>query len=100
AEMTPMMTGSPPTYTGWYFDMFPRREKQALDDSTFVADFHTSTQVGKVQYAGVRAPALGVFVVDTGGAPRVMVGPIASAYELTGDLDKRYTDKSVLEVDD
>jgi hypothetical protein len=98
AEMSPAGTGQAPKYTGWYFDVFPSREKQALDGADFIADYHTSTQLAKVQYAGATAPRLGVFVVDVGGAPRVAVGPVARAYEATGDLATRYTDQAAKEL--
>jgi hypothetical protein len=34
-----------------------------------------------VSYVGADEPRLGVFVVDAGGEPRVVVGPVAHAYE-------------------
>src|SRR5207249_1391294 len=34
-----------------------------------------------IMYVGATAPRMGVFVIDTGGAPRVAVGPIARAFE-------------------
>jgi hypothetical protein len=98
AEMTPGSSGGPPTFTGWYFDLFRGRAPEALADASFVADYQTSAWTQRVQYAGAFAPTLGVFVVDVGGPPRVMVGPIARAYGLTGSTDQRYTDQSVASV--
>ncbi|MEA2749376.1 MAG: hypothetical protein QOI41_3519 [Myxococcales bacterium] len=91
-EMTPGGTGGPPTYTGWYFDIFRGRADEALATASFVADYHTSSYLDKVVYAGATGPRMGVFVVDAGGAPRVMVGPVARAYELTGTTAKRFND--------
>ncbi len=73
-------TGSSPTFTGWYFDMFRSRD-EGLDGAAFLADYYTSTELNEAAYAGVRGVRLGVFVVDVGGAPRVVVGPVASAFE-------------------
>ena len=93
-EMSPGSTASGPTYTGWYFDLFRKRSEEALAPSAFVADYHTSAFNREVVYAGADAPRLGVFVIDTGGAPRVVVGPVANGYELIGSLDKRFNDET------
>lgn len=97
-EMTPGSTGGPPTYTGWYFDMFRGRWREALTAASFVADIHTSTSAGKVVYAGATAPRLGVFVVDAGGPPRVVVGPVARGYETESTLEKRLNDQTASEA--
>jgi hypothetical protein len=94
AEMTPETTGSPPTYTGWYFDLFRLRQDEALVDSDFIADFFTAGDGSGISYVGAMEPSLGVFVIDTGGAPRLAVGPVARAYEAHGPLDKRLTDQT------
>jgi hypothetical protein len=73
-------TGSSPTFTGWYFDMFRSRD-EALDGASFLADYYTSTELSVAAYAGVKGVKLGVFVVDTAGSPRVVVGPVADAFE-------------------
>lgn len=75
------MSGQPPKWTGWYFDLFADREISANRGADFIADYMTLTSAGEVRYLGARAPMLGVFVVDTGGAPRVMVGPVARGFE-------------------
>ncbi len=98
-EMSPGGTGGPPTYTGWYFDLFRGRAAEALADAGFVADYYTSSWQEKVVYAGAAGPRMGVFVVDAGGPPRVMVGPVAHAYEVVGPLDRRYTDASVAKAE-
>ena len=89
AEMTPGTTGGPPTYTGWYFDMFRHRELDGLAPADFIASLFTGDAIA---YAGVTAPRLGVFVVDTGGPPRLMVGPVASPYIYEGPVAHRLDD--------
>lgn len=96
-EMTPGSTGSAPTYTGWYFDLF-RSPEAALAKASFISDFHTSVNRGQVVYAGAGDPRLGLFVVDRGGPPRVMVGPVASAYQHLGPLARRLTDEAAREL--
>ena len=92
-ELTAGGTGGAPTYSGWYFDLFPART-EALARADFIADYFTSGEEGTVAYAGARPPSLGIFVVDTGGAPRVVVGPVAHAYEHHGPFDKRLDDEA------
>lgn len=72
-------TGGAPSFTGWYFDLFANPE-EALDPAAFLADFYTSTELSEAAYAGVKSVLLGVFVVDAGGEPRVVVGPVADAF--------------------
>ncbi len=79
---------APPAYNGWYFAMYPRGD-DALRDPALVADFYTSTNLGLVVAAGARRPRVGLFVVDTGGGPRVMAGPVARGYELVRRIDQR-----------
>jgi hypothetical protein len=101
-EMTPGSSGGGPTYTGWYFDLFPSRD-DALARADFIADYFTSGYEGVISYAGATAPRLGVFVVDTGGGPRAVVGPVARAYEHHGPLAKRLDDEAaskLVNVDD
>jgi len=73
-------TGSSPSFTGWYFDMFHARD-EALEGASFVADYYTSSEQSVAAYAGVKGVKLGVFVVDSAGAPRVVVGPVSDAFE-------------------
>lgn len=98
-EMTMGATSAPPTYTGWYFDLFPTRT-DALAGADFIADYFTSGEKGVISYVGASAPRLGVFVVDTNGSPRVVVGPVARAYEHQGPLAKRLDDESAKELRD
>jgi hypothetical protein len=91
-EMEPGSTGGPPTFTGWWFDLFQDRQGDGLKTPQLIADYFTSTQESTIAYAGAGLPRLGVFVIDTGGAPRVAVGPVATAWELAGPLDTRYGD--------
>jgi hypothetical protein len=90
-EMTAGSSAGRPTFTGWYFDLFPTR-LDALTRADLVADYFTSGEQQAVAYAGATAPRLGIFVVDTGGAPRVVVGPVARGYEHHGPLAKRLDD--------
>ncbi len=99
-------TGWITTYNGWYFDLFldrPSPTTQAppgrlghpsIKWAGFIADYYTSTNTETVAYAGARAPRIGVFVVDVGGAPRVVVGPVAHGYEHHGPLRDRLTDET------
>jgi hypothetical protein len=80
-------TGSSPTFTGWYFDMFHDRN-EAMDGASFIADYYTSTQDSEAAYAGVKGVKLGVFVVDSAGAPRVVVGPVSDSFEATEKLPR------------
>ncbi len=71
-------SGAPPTYAGWYFDLF-RSFNDATAQPGFITGFAQNAET--VFYAGAKAPRLGVFVVDTGGVPRVVTGPVANTYE-------------------
>ncbi len=99
AEMTPGTTGGPPTYTGWWFDMFRHRELEGLAPADYIASYFTGEAIA---YIGATAPRLGVFVVDTGGPPRLMVGPVARSYEYEGPVAHRLDDaagKALAEAD-
>ena len=72
------MTGYPPMYTGWYFDLFFARQDDGMRGADFIADYFTSAD--GIAYVGAAAPRLGVFVVDTNGSPRAFVGPVARSY--------------------
>jgi hypothetical protein len=89
AETTPWTTGGPPTYTGWWFDLHRRRKDEGLARADFIASYFTGDQIS---YVGATAPRLAVFVVDTGGPPRVVVGPVARAYEHRGPQARRLDD--------
>lgn len=86
------VTGHPPMYTGWYFDLFLDRQADGMRGADYIADYFTSQEV--VAYVGATAPRIGIFVVDAGGPPRTFVGPIARAYEALGPLGARYTDET------
>ncbi len=81
------------TFDGWYLDLYPNVDT-ALRDAAFVADIATFDKNGQrgIRYLGAKGPRLGVFVIDTGGASRVMVGPVATGFQHTGPLDTRLTD--------
>jgi hypothetical protein len=91
-------SGAPPRYTGWYFDLFPHRDHDAKLAGDFVADYYTSTNLGQIAYVGAGEPRLGVFMVDTNGGPRVVVGPVARGYERTEPLAKRLDDAAAREL--
>jgi hypothetical protein len=99
-ELVPMSTGGPPSYTGWYFDLFRERVLEGLGDAAFIADYSTSGYTQKIAYAGARGPELGFFVVDTNGSPRVMVGPVARAYQYVGPLAARVDDAASVNLVD
>lgn len=81
------------TFDGWYLDLFPNIDA-GLKGAAFVADYATFDRDGArgIHYLGAKGPHLGVFVVDAGGPPRLMVGPVADAFGHTGPLDQRLTD--------
>ena len=56
----------------------------------------TLTNVGLVEHLGADGPRLGVFVVDVGGEPRAMVGPVASGYEAATPIAERLDDECAL----
>jgi hypothetical protein len=65
---------------GWYYRMF-QNLRSARRPAAFVADYFFAPDTGTAAYVGGDQPRIGVFVVDTGGQPRVVVGPVAHAYE-------------------
>lgn len=86
-------SGKPPTYAGWYFDLF-----RDFDDATAAPELISgyAFSADHVAYAGATAPRMGVFVIDVGGAPRVAVGPIARSFEIRHPTaDRRLTDDDV-----
>lgn len=85
-------SGQPPKWTGWYFDMFEDREHGATASAAFVADVFTLTNAGEVLYVGADGPRLAVFLVDVGGEPRAMVGPVAKGYEARAPIGPRVSD--------
>lgn len=97
SEMLPYGSDGRPTYTGWYFDLFHDRA-DAVAKPDLIADFFTSPQ--GVSYVGVQPPTIGIFVVDTGGKPRVVVGPVARSYEYQGPQAPRLDDKAARSIDE
>jgi hypothetical protein len=83
-------------YNGWYIDLFPD-QTLAFQDTSFIADYATFNDDGNtgIHYLGAKGPRLGVFAVDVGGVPRMMVGPVARAFEHTGPWAKRLADSDV-----
>jgi hypothetical protein len=78
-EILPFGSDGRPTYTGWFFDLFEDRA-DAIAHADLIADYLTAPSAGHIDYVGALAPRLGVFIVDTGGEPRAMVGPVAQGY--------------------
>jgi Protein of unknown function (DUF3160) len=95
-EMLPAGSDGRPTYTGWYFDLYQDRT-DGIARADLIADFFSSS--AGVGYVGVGEPRLGVFVVDTGGGPRAMIGPVARAYEHQG-TGPRLTDETAQKLGD
>lgn len=87
------ITGYPPVYSGWYFDLFLEPEADGMRGADYIADYFTSVEAG-ISYAGATAPRMAIFVVDTAGAPRAFVGPVARAYETHTPLGTRLTDET------
>jgi hypothetical protein len=85
---------SSPLERGWYFQMF-RAPEDAREPARLVADHFGSVQTGQVDYAGVSGASMGLFVVDSGGAPRVMVGPVTRAFQAKGPMSPRWSDDDV-----
>ena len=90
-------TGEPPKWTGWYFDMFEDREHGATSSTGFIADYFTLSNAGQVAYLGAEGPRLGVYIVDTNGEPRAMVGPVAKGFEAHAPIAGRLDDAKVFE---
>ncbi|MFO0647225.1 MAG: DUF3160 domain-containing protein [Polyangiales bacterium] len=99
-EMRPGSSDGPPTYSGWYFDLFRHRQDEGLTDARLIADFYTSWWTNEVSYAGAARPRLGLFVVDTGGPPRMMVGPVAAGYGYHFSTEHRLDDEASHELTD
>jgi hypothetical protein len=87
------------TFDGWYLDLFPNIDT-ALENTSFVADWATYDRNGErgIHYLGAKTPRLGVFVVDTGGKARLMVGPVARAFQHEAAMDARLTDEDAMTV--
>jgi hypothetical protein len=100
AEVTDLSFGtaggysSGPRGSGWYFDLFPSYQ-EALQPAALIADYFASPYEGKAYYAGVSGVEMGIFVVDTAGEARVVVGPVTHAFEASGPIGHRYTDADI-----
>ncbi len=96
AEVHPAGTDSPAHYSGWYFMLFDNWSSPegagALRSSAFIADHYTSVNEGTVAYLGASGVQMAVFLVDAGGDPRAMVGPVARGLSHTGPLSRRLGD--------
>ena len=92
AEYVPAQRGytatEPGRYNGWYPRMHTSRAS-AFEQVPYSVDYFTSTRKNQVAFVGEGSPVLGVFVVDTGGEPRVVVGPVSRAFDRVRPLGKR-----------
>lgn len=92
AEYVPALRGytatEPGRYNGWYPRMHTSRAS-AFEQVPYSVDYFTSTRKHEVAFVGEGSPVLGVFVVDTGGDPRVMVGPVSRAFDRVRPLGRR-----------
>ncbi len=79
---------TPGRFNGWYPVMHSERS-DAFMKVPFAIDHFTSTRLRQIAYVGEGRPALGVFVVDVGGEPRAMVGPVTRAYDRVRPLGRR-----------
>lgn len=93
-EIVPPSSDGPGSFDGWYFDLFNGPD-EAFAEHAFLADWFTGSNDGVAVYAGATNPRLGIFVVDTGGQPRAVVGPVARGFQHTAPLTKRLSDKDV-----
>lgn len=83
----------PPKRMGWYYDLFTDRTNLAEKGSDFIGEVATNANSHYAFMLGAEAARLGVFVVDVGGEPRMMVGPVATGYEARDGLaNARWTD--------
>ena len=89
---------TPPTWTGWYFDLFADRHLSATKATHFVADYFTLTSEGSVAHVGAEGPRLAVFIIDENGEKRAMVGPVAKGYEVHTPIAERFDDERALEA--
>jgi hypothetical protein len=85
----------PPKRTGWYYGLFTDQGNLAEKGSDFVGEVATNALFRYVFMLGAEAARLGLFVVDKGGEPRLMVGPVATGYEARAPLSEpRWTDET------
>jgi hypothetical protein len=97
---------------GWYSDLFwgtgpvrvtnmlsAKEESMVVHETpnvyrpaALVADILTAPEMNAISYLGASEPHVGVFVVDTNGGRRVVVGPVAEAWDATGPIARRLTD--------
>ena len=91
-------------YNGWYLHLFFDPHQHGLsrgepfEGGSFIADYFTSSQKKEVAYVGALEPRLGIFVVDTGGPPRVVVGPVARGYEHQASAEHRLSDEEAMQI--
>jgi hypothetical protein len=79
-EVEPANSETAGSYDGWYFDLFYQRH-DAMETPEFVSDYYASVNTRQVSHLGATLPKLALFVVDTNGPPRIVVGPVAHGFE-------------------
>ncbi len=91
SELVPAGTDSAPEFNGWYMRLF-ESPQAALSDASQIASYYTSGETQEIAYLGGGGPRLGIFVVDSDGGPRAVVGPVAAGYEHHGPTSARLSD--------
>ena len=71
---------TPPRYNGWYTRLFVGRT-HGYDRAVYTGDVFASAKTNTRMQLGALEPRLAVFIVDTQGEPRAVVGPITRAFE-------------------
>ncbi|MBY0522486.1 MAG: DUF3160 domain-containing protein [Gemmataceae bacterium] len=82
----------PPTYSGWYCDLFYNRLECTKWDPT-VADVHTDPKSQSCLEVGVGDVNFGVIAIDNEKDRAVYVGPLFSYYEFRHPVNDRLTDQ-------
>ncbi len=101
AEYVPAGGGYEASHPGRYNGFYPYMHADrgtAFKNVPFSIDHFTSTRLGQIAFVGEGRPALGVFIVDAGGEPRAMVGPVTRAYDRIRPLGKRKDEGETGEV--
>jgi len=97
----------PPTYDGWYCQLFYKGEEDSFTEEYLVADVHTNPPSdlgpGTVLQQGVGKINLMTISINSGSDKTVYVGPVFSHYEFLSNGVKRLSDSEwtkLVELDD
>jgi len=86
----------PPTYDGWFCELFYKRGKDAVVSEYLVADVHTNPpddfQPGSVLHQGVGKVNMMIISINSGPDRAVYVGPVFSHFEFSTKGVKRVSD--------